>query len=153
MKQPVESVFDHAENQRLLARLARLQPESAAHWGKMQVGQMLAHCRQPLLVATGELPLKRGLIGILFGKLAKRKLLAPEPFGRGMPTAPAFRMRTPREFASEHAQLCSLLARFGERGPAVLSTQPHPFFGPLTATEWDRLQWKHLDHHLRQFGV
>jgi hypothetical protein len=41
---------------------------------------------------------------------------------------------------------------FQQRGPTALAPE-HPFFGPLTATEWDRLQWKHLDHHLRQFGA
>ncbi len=34
-----------------------------------------------------------------------------------------------------------------------LSKDPHPFFGNLNSEEWDTLNWKHLDHHLRQFGV
>ena len=35
----------------------------------------------------------------------------------------------------------------------VVTQDPHPFFGRMTGEEWDRLLWKHLDHHLRQFGV
>ena len=104
-------------------------------------------------MAVGELELKRGLIGILFGKLAKKKLAGPKPFDRGLPTAPAFVVRDARVFADERARLTALVARFGAQGPSVLSNEPHPFFGPLTAAEWDLLQWKHLDHHLRQFGV
>jgi hypothetical protein len=29
----------------------------------------------------------------------------------------------------------------------------HPFFGPMTAEEWGIISYKHLDHHLKQFGV
>ncbi len=29
----------------------------------------------------------------------------------------------------------------------------HPLFGPLSGEEWGALSWKHLDYHLRQFGV
>ncbi len=147
------SIFDSNDNRALLTRVQRLTPEGQAVWGKMEPAQMLAHCRQPLLVATGELALKRGLIGILFGKLAKKKLAGPKPFDRGLPTAPAFVVRGARDFSVERAQLCALIARFGAEGPSLLSKQPHPFFGPLTVVEWDTLQWKHLDHHLRQFGV
>jgi len=149
----MSSIFDAQGNRALLERLRRLTPDTRPAWGKMNVAQMLAHCRQPLLVACGEKQLKRGLIGILFGKLAKKKLAGAEPFKRGLPTAPDFVIRDPRPFAAEHAELLALVERFGARGPGVLSKEPHPFFGPLTIAEWDTLQWKHLDHHLRQFGA
>ncbi len=32
-------------------------------------------------------------------------------------------------------------------------TVPHPVFGRLSVDDWGRLSWKHLDHHLRQFGL
>ncbi|HUR28020.1 MAG TPA: DUF1569 domain-containing protein [Planctomycetota bacterium] len=147
------TLFETRSNQAIVARIQALRPDSKALWGKMQVAQMLAHCRQPLLVATGELQLKRGLIGILFGKLAKKKLTAPEPFKRGLPTAPQFIVRDPQAFAEERARLIALVERFAKEGPSVLSREPHPFFGPLTQEEWDLLQVKHLDHHLRQFGA
>jgi len=89
----IPSLFDPADNRALLARLARLAPDAKAQWGRMSVAQMLWHCRQPLLVATGELPLKRGLIGVLFCSLARRSLTKPEPFGRNLPTAPEFRAK------------------------------------------------------------
>ncbi len=97
------SIFDPEDNRALLARVERLTPESRALWGKMNAAQMLAHSRQPLRVATGELALKRDLIGILFGKLAKKKLAGPKPFDRGLPTAPAFVVRGTRDFAVERA--------------------------------------------------
>ena len=114
---------------------------------------MLAHCQRPLRVALGDLRLRRSLIGILFGRLAKRKLLVPRPWKPGMPTAPEFVVREEHDFATERAALLALVRRFGEGGPAILVSEPHPFFGPLTVREWDLLQARHLDHHLAQFGV
>jgi hypothetical protein len=47
----------------------------------------------------------------------------------------------------------ALVRRLGDGGAAALTKEPHPFFGPLTAAERDALRWRHLDHHLRQFGA
>ncbi len=148
-----DSLFTPAGLARLLARLDALRPDSARQWGKMDVAQMLAHCQQPLRVALGELQLKRSLVGRLFGRMAKRQLLGPKAWKPGMPTAPQFRIVDARRFADEHAALRALVERFGRGGPAGLCKDPHPFFGPLTADEWQALQWRHLDHHLRQFGA
>ena len=149
----MKSIFEARDNAELVTRIRTLRPGAKPQWGKMDVAQMLAHCQTPLRVATGELPLKRSLFGILFGGLAKRSLTKPEPFKRGLPTAPEFVVKDARDFATEQAKLLELVQRFGQRGPDVLARGPHPFFGPLTTEEWDLLQWKHLDHHLRQFGV
>ena len=148
-----KTLFRAEDRAEMLARIARVTPESKARWGKMDAGQMLAHCQAPLRVATGELALRRGLVGILFGKLAKKKLLGAGGFKPGLPTAPEFRVRDARDCARERDALAALVARFGEGGPAVLTRDPHPFFGPLTHAEWEALMWKHLDHHLGQFGV
>ncbi len=148
-----DSLFDPQGLDAMLARLDRLQPESPRQWGKMSVAQMLAHCQQPLRVALGELPLKRSLIGFLFGRMAKRRLLRAAPWKHSMPTAPEFRITDARNFEQEKAALRMLVQRFGTVGPTGLTTQPHPFFGPLSTAEWQALQWRHLDHHLRQFGA
>lgn len=149
----VDSLWQPSGLTTMLARLDSLRPDSPRGWGKMAAAQMLAHCQQPLRVALGELPLKRSLLGLLFGRLAKKKLLAPEPWKPGMPTAPEFRITDTRDFAKEQAALHTLVERFGRGGEAALSKKPHPFFGPLTADEWQQLQWRHLDHHMRQFGA
>jgi hypothetical protein len=136
----------------MLARIDAVRADSRRLWGKMDVAQMLAHCQQPLRVALGELQLRRGLVGLLFGRLAKKQLLGQKPWQQGMPTVPEFRRTGHHDFAPEHAALRALVLRFGQGGPAKLTPQAHPFFGPLTADEWQELQWRHLDHHLRQFG-
>jgi hypothetical protein len=146
------TLFDAPGLAAMLARLDALRADSPRQWGKMDAAQMLAHCQQPLRVALGELPLKRSLIGLLFGRIAKKKLLAPAPWKPGLPTAPEFKITGARDFAKEKVALRTLVERFGTGGPAALTKRPHPFFGPLTVDEWQGLQWRHLDHHLRQFG-
>lgn len=149
----VGSIFDARDNLELQQRIQRLRADSKPAWGRQNVAQMLAHCRQPLLVACGELQLPRGLIGILFGAMAKRSLTRDKPWKRNMPTHPKFLIATPAAFEVERDGLLALVRRFAQTGPSILSTKPHPFFGPLRVEEWDRLQWRHLDHHLRQFTV
>lgn len=147
------SLFDREECERILERVARLRADSPRGWGTLDAARMLAHCQAPLRVALGDLNLRRGLVGILFGKLAKRQLLRDEPFKRGLPTAPEFKVAEARDFDRERDTLVELVQRFQRGGASALIDGPHPFFGPLTVEEWDTLQWKHLDHHLRQFGA
>ncbi|MBL8859821.1 MAG: DUF1569 domain-containing protein [Planctomycetes bacterium] len=134
-------------------RIKALRADAKPLWGKMTVAQMLAHCQQPLRVAIGQLRLKRGLMGLLFGGMAKRRLLSDKPWSQNMPTAPEFKVGGRHEFESEREALLGMVRRFGEGGPASLTKLPHPFFGELTPEQWNALQWRHLDHHLRQFGV
>ena len=147
------SIFRPSDLDALLARIRGLPPTAAAQWGKMAVAQMLAHCQVPLRVATGEVKLPRGLLGKLFGGMAKKSLMKDEPFKRGLPTDPEFRVRDACDFPTEKGGLLTLVERLGRAGPGGLTKEPHPFFGALTPVEWDTLMWKHLDHHLRQFGA
>jgi hypothetical protein len=149
----MKSLFDPDVNKEILERIDKLTPDAQAQWGKMNISQMLTHAQRPLKVAYGELLLKRGLIGLLFGGLAKKSLLKPEPFKKNLPTDPNFVVKDTRVFEEEKENLRSLVIRFAKNGPDGLTKDPHPFFGKLTVEEWDVLQWKHLDHHLRQFGV
>lgn len=149
----MNSLFDAAGAAAIVRRIQGLRPGQKAQWGKMDVAQMLAHSQVGLKVALGDLRPKRAMIGILFGRLAKRQLASPKPIGKNLPTGPEFRIRDARDFAREQAGLVALVQRFQQGGPAALAQGPHPFFGVLTTSEWDTLQWKHLDHHLRQFGA
>lgn len=149
----MNSLFDPAHNQEIIDRIHTLTPASRAQWGKMNVSQMLAHCQQPLRVAYGELQLKRNFLSILLGGLVKRMLLKDEnPFRKNSPTAKSFIMMDAYDFETEKKKLIEQVQRFS-KGPDVIRKDPHPFFGKLTNQEWDILQWKHLDHHLRQFAA
>ena len=70
------SLFVSADNAEILRRIRTLRPDTPSKWGKMDVAQMLAHAQAPLRVATGELNLKRSLVGLLFGRLAKKRRMS-----------------------------------------------------------------------------
>lgn len=149
----MKSLFDPIDNLEIIKRINNLNEKSTAEWGSMTVSQMLWHAQKPLQVAHGELKLKRGLIGFLFGKLAKKKLINDAPFEKNLPTVPSFKNKEDPPFEETRDDLINIVRRFAEKGPEGIVKDPHPFFGPMTIQEWDTLQWKHLDHHLRQFGV
>ena len=146
------SLFNAEDNNSIQERINKLTPDSKPVWGKMNVSQMLAHLQPTMLVSFGELELKGGLMGFLFGKVAKKKIVTEKPFKQNIPTLKAFKV-SPKDFETEKNTLLNYVARFKTKGAKIFTSKPHPFFGRLTTTEWDMLQWKHLDHHLRQFGV
>ena len=148
----MKSLFDSANNKEMIDRIQKLNINTKPEWGKMTVAQMVTHAQAPLKVALEELQLKRGLIGVLFGGIAKKKLTSPEPFGKNLPTDKNFKITGQPDFEKEKNKLIDYVQRFAKTGPAGITKNPHPFFGKLTSEEWDTLMYKHLDHHLRQFG-
>jgi hypothetical protein len=149
----MKSLFEPHVFNELITRIEKLTPGTKPLWGKMSVAQMVTHAQVPFKVAFNELKLKRGLIGILFGGIAKKKLAGPDPFQRNLPTDKNFIIRHQPEFENEKANLIAVVKKFSHGGPGDITKEPHPFFGKLTSQEWDNLMYKHLDHHLRQFGV
>lgn len=149
----MKSMYNAADAEAILARIHNLNADAQPLWGKMTAAQTVTHLQRPILVALGEMQLKRTLIGILFGKMAKKSFTGSKPFKHNSPTDKNFIVKNHPDFEVEKQKLIALVQRFVSGGPEALSKQPHPFFGPMTPREWDLLQWNHLDHHLRQFGV
>ncbi len=147
------NIFDRQDNETLLRRIGNLSEVSQPLWGTMTVSQMLHHCQKPMEVATGKLILKRGLIGLLFGKMAKKSFLNKPEFKKNLPTVPEFKSARTPDFDGERLMLLGLVKRFGDEGPSVIANKKHPFFGEMNDDEWGILNYRHLDHHLRQFGV
>ena len=100
-----KSIFNSTDNHEIIHRIKKLTSDSKAEWGKMNAAQMLAHCQVPIHVALGDVKLKRGLIGVLFGKLAKKKLVGDEPFKKGLPTDKKFIVKDKRDFEDEKKEL------------------------------------------------
>ena len=150
----MKTLFTASENQEIIERINKLTPESKAIWGKMNVEQMLAHNRMPLLAAYGQEKMsKRGLISYLFGKIAKKQIMSPKGFGKNLPTDKKFIVANPDQFEKEKQALIENVMLFAKNGPDKITKEPHGFFGDLSPQEWGMLQYKHLDHHLGQFGV
>ena len=149
----MKDIFNPQDNLDIAQRLGQLTPESKPLWGKMTVSQMLVHCQKPIEVMTGKLPLKGGLLGFLFGKMAKNNFLKIQGFGKNSPTHPLFRVKNEPDFETEKRQLLDMVATMGQLGTNSIAIDKHPFFGPMTHEEWGSLMYIHLDHHLKQFGV
>ena len=147
--------FDAREREALLARVHRLSADSTARWGRMNVQQVVCHMADLVRVALGEkisapLGLPLGWPGLSWFVV----WLMPWP--RGVPTAPELRagtgMTAPGDFARDKEILLELLDRF-TAFPAERQFSPSPAFGPMSRAMWGRFMWRHVDHHLRQFGV
>ena len=145
------TLYCGADKDEMLARIRRLRSDERAQWGRMDVAQMLAHCQVPFRVASGELKLPRSLLGRLFGRIALKQLVSDKPTKKNLPTGKEFRVVDKRVFDRERDQLIMEIERFASAGPAGLTKDAHPFFGPMTQVQWEILMWKHLDHHLTQF--
>jgi Protein of unknown function (DUF1569) len=150
----MKNLFEPATVQDMKTRIKNLQPDSAAEWGAMTPAQAMAHCTGGLEMALGDTTPPRVLMGRLIGGFIKPLALKDEvPFRRNSPTAKSLIVADDRDLAKEKQRLTVIIDRFATGGPAVCSPRPHAFFGKLTPQEWAILMYKHLDHHLRQFGA
>jgi hypothetical protein len=148
----MRSLFDSDARKSILERFDALSPGSPRQWGKMDASQMLAHCSAALERGTGDAPSRQMLIGKLLAPFFRSSMLGDKPFGRNAPTDPSFVVTDARDFGRERARLAGLVARFCDRGVAEAGKQTHSFLGRMSGEEWGVLMYKHLDHHLRQFG-
>jgi hypothetical protein len=132
------------------ARLGRLRPDTKPAWGKMSVDQMLWHCNQGLAMALGRLtpPASRPPIPGAIIKWVTLNL----PWPKNAPTAPTFVARQQYDFEAERDRCLAQVTELASQ-PLDKAQPPHPLFGAMTGREQSRLQAKHLDHHLKQFGV
>jgi len=149
----MKNLFDKKDADEILRRLDNLGPSSQRLWGKMEVGQMLAHCRKTLEMAAGDKILPRVLIGKLIGRFFVKSFSNEKPLGKNGPTDKTLKITDSRNFEVEKQKLVEYIEKFQTGGEDKCTRHPHPFFGKLTPTEWSIGMYKHLDHHLRQFGV
>jgi hypothetical protein len=148
----MKDLFDETTVAEVKGRIARLKPDSPRQWGTMTPAQAVAHCATGMQMATGDVRSPRVFVGRIFGGVAKWALLVKgRPMGRNAPTDPRLIVADERDLAVESRRLGALIDQFQAGGPAACTSHPHPFFGPLTPTEWAQLMYTHLDHHLRQF--
>jgi hypothetical protein len=150
----MKDLFDPSVGAELKTRLRLLRAENERQWGKMNAAQAVAHCVGGLEQALGDRRPPRMPVGRFFGWAIKRLALGNDaPMRRNSPTVPELVVADTRDLDVERARLLALIDRVAAGGPASCTTHPHSFFGRLTPQEWGVLMYKHLDHHLRQFGV
>lgn len=148
-----KDLFQEGVIREVAERVGFLTPDSHRQWGKMNVAQMLAHCAEVFEVTNGHKKAKRSFLSYTIGPLFKFVYTNEKPLAKGAPTSKEFEMVDAKDFATEQERLKKLITEFAALGPEKISKDAHPFFGKLTPAQWARGMYKHLDHHLRQFGV
>jgi hypothetical protein len=150
------TMADAAVRRSVLERLARLEPDAHALWGRMTAPQMICHLKDSFLACLGEREVSpaTGFIQRTFMKWFA--LNVPLPWPKGVPTRPEVAQgvggTTPTDFSIDRAGLIDTIARFCAPDPE-LGRHPHPIFGLMSQSEWMRWAYLHTDHHLRQFGL
>jgi len=97
--------------------------------------------------------MKQKLLGRILMPFLRSSILGEKPFSKNGPTDPTFVVSKACDFGAERTRLVELINRFVARGEIAAGKETHPFFGKMTGQEWGELMYKHLDHHLRQFGA
>lgn len=146
------SILDEGRLEALCGRLATLRPDSQARWGRMNAGSMLAHLSLSARMALGELEVASKSKRVFQVFPLKHLILYVVPFPKGAPTAPELLAGAAGAFEADRQALVELVQRIGT-GPREGAGPAHPLFGPLSRAEWGAATHKHMDHHLRQFGV
>lgn len=149
----MQDIYNKEENTAIIDRIRNLTPDTKPLWGKMDAAGMLFHLQVPIRVSLGEVKLKHSFIGKLFGKMALKQVLSDKPFKKGVPTSDEFKPSGAYNFEEEKQRLIDLVSSLPLKAPGAIGNNPHPFFGVLTPQEWSIITWKHLNHHLTQFGV
>jgi hypothetical protein len=116
----------------------------------MDAPQMVAHLLASVRMATGELPTAPKRTPLRHTPL-KQLIIYVLPFPKGTPTARELQP-VPGPWQREVDELRASLDRFVKRDRKG-AWPVHPAFGQLSARGWGVLTYRHLDHHLRQFGV
>lgn len=134
----------------IVLRLQQLDPAAKAKWGQFDAPRMMCHLSDALAMSLGEITTPQLNKKAFHHFPLKHLILHVLPFPKGAPTVPELLLTEAGEFESDRRRVVEMVNRLAaapdKKGPE------HPLFGPLSTEEWNTLQWKHIDHHLRQFG-
>lgn len=150
----MKNIFKKEITNEVIKRINDLSPKTQAVWGKMSVAQMLAHCCVTYEMIYTEKHKKPNAFAKLMLKLfVKNVVVSDKPYAKNGRTAPQFIISDEKEFESEKKRLIDFIIKTQELGEQYFNGKESHSFGKLTITEWNNLFYKHLDHHLTQFGV
>lgn len=147
----MKSIWQDEARRELRARIGRLAWDRRAAWGRFTAPKMICHLADSLKMAMGDLKVAPRTSPLRYPPL-KQLIIYVAPFPKGVPTAPELLAREPRGWIDDVADVQSLL----ERVAASRTTDAwpgHPAFGTLSRRAWGVLIYRHMDHHLRQFGA
>ncbi|MGB3143758.1 MAG: DUF1569 domain-containing protein [Maribacter sp.] len=147
----MKSLLEEDGYNEIKKRIKQLSENSKRQWGKMSVGQMCWHCQFPLKIAIENRP--NSSKGNWFVRtFFKNSMYNDKPWRKNLPTSPQLKAKEDKDFETEHATLLRLIDHLYQEKDRE-EWYPHPMFGKFTKEQWGQMEFKHLDHHLRQFGV
>jgi hypothetical protein len=150
----VKNIFDIAVVNELIARIQLLQANTQPKWGKMSVDQMLAHCNVSYEMAYENKHAKpSAFLQLILKLIVKKAVVNDTPYKHSLKTAPAFIIQDAKNFEEERNRLIDYIKKTQVFGAAYFDGKASHSFGVLNKEEWNNLFYKHLDHHLSQFGV
>lgn len=150
----MKDIFDPQTIREFTSRIQNLTESSTAQWGKMTVYQMLKHCSENEKMILGEKKYKRLFFGRLFGKMALNSMVKDDkPLDKNQPTHPEFKIKGEGDIEAQKQVWLSLLDKYPQKTEADYEQFVHPFFGKMNKQQVSIASFKHVDHHLRQFGV
>src|SRR5258708_14288348 len=147
----MKSIFDKTTRDELIKRINTLNEGKIDQWGKMNVYQMIKHCRLWEEMMQNKQNLKRVFIGKIFGRMALKTVLKDDkPLKRRTPTIPPLIIKEiTGDTASEKAKWAANVEQYANfSNPNFV----HVFFGKMTKKQIGQMVYKHIDHHLRQFN-
>jgi Protein of unknown function (DUF1569) len=148
------NVFSKVETEKIIQRINNLNANSQPQWGKMSVDQMLGHCNVTYEMAFEDIHAKPNFIlKFILGTFVKNTVVNEVPYKKNSGTAPQFIIKGDRDFEKEKGRLIAYLNNAQQLGQTHFEGKESHSFGNLTASEWNNMFYKHLDHHLGQFGV
>ena len=152
---PLPNIFTSEVTEKVIARINQLTPQSQPQWGKMSVDKMLAHLNvaYETIYEPGKHPPLNFFMKIIMKLFVKSSLTGEKPLRKNSPTASYFIIASDKDFAAEKARLIEFIRQTQQLGEQHFDGKESSSMGTLTKTQWSNLLYKHLDHHLTQFGV
>lgn len=148
----MKSLWNSTDRQEILDRVSLLGPSRQRQWGKLTCEQMVCHLADALRMTTGEVRIPARRSPLTWFPL-KQLIIYALPFPKGAPTAPELLQPKIGEFDSKVTDLREMIDRFSQLQGKTREWPAHPAFGAMTERSWGVLAYRHIDHHLRQFGV
>jgi hypothetical protein len=150
----MKDIFNQTTTTELIERINNLNSESTQKWGKMDVAKMLAHCNVTYEMAYENTHKKPNSIKRFLLRFFVKKFVVNEiPYKKNIQTAPEFIIKDSKKFEMEKNRLIDYIIKTEQLGGDYFDGKVSYSFGKLTRQEWNNLFYKHLDHHLTQFGV
>lgn len=150
-----KDIFSKEVTDEVVTRINKLQTVSQPQWGKMNVSQMMAHCSIPYAITFEPEKFKKPnfFMKLLLKNFVRKFVVNEVPYKPNSQTAPYFLVTDERDFEKEKALLIKNIVATQELGRSYFEGLENFSFGKMTAHEWNNMYYKHIDHHLRQFGV